>query len=233
MASKDYICEHDKKAGEILTTYMSQQGVDIDTKMNPTVQPVYSTWRQSMSRDDTPQSWSSNCQEVVDLEQKSEKRYKLVRVFGSRKYKPVGVKVKPIKTHLPEEFRIEREIIGDPLEGMPELPTNPPEFTPGKRYTEESKKVIDDNHPEGFLWEEERKLMHSMMKLQEEGFAWETEEAGNFRKDFFPPVKFPVVPHTPWVERNIPIPPGIYPEVCKLIKAKIDAGTYEPSNSSY
>ena len=43
----------------------------------------------------------------------------------------------------------------------------------------------------------------------------------------------PVVPHTPWVQRNIPIPPGIYDDVCKLIKKKLDAGVFEPSNSSY
>jgi hypothetical protein len=33
--------------------------------------------------------------------------------------------------------------------------------------------------------------------------------------------------------RNIPIPPGIYNQVCELIKRKIDAGVFEPSNSSY
>ncbi|ETW82378.1 hypothetical protein HETIRDRAFT_314923, partial [Heterobasidion irregulare TC 32-1] len=31
----------------------------------------------------------------------------------------------------------------------------------------------------------------------------------------------------------MPIPPGIYDEVCRLIKTKIAAGVYEPSNSSY
>ena len=35
------------------------------------------------------------------------------------------------------------------------------------------------------------------------------------------------------MEGNIPIPPGIYEEVCRLIKIKLDAGVYEPSNSSY
>ena len=49
----------------------------------------------------------------------------------------------------------------------------------------------------------------------------------------FPPVKMPVVDHTPWVEKNFPIPPGLYKEMTALIKRKIDAGVYEPSNSSY
>jgi hypothetical protein len=32
---------------------------------------------------------------------------------------------------------------------------------------------------------------------------------------------------------NIPIPPGLYPEVCRIIKSKMEAGVYELSNSSY
>ncbi|THU93036.1 hypothetical protein K435DRAFT_575200, partial [Dendrothele bispora CBS 962.96] len=72
-----------------------------------------------------------------------------------RKYKPVGVKVRPVKTQVPPEFHIKRDIKGDPLADMPELPTHPPEFVPGERYTEERKKIIDDNHPGDFLWPEE------------------------------------------------------------------------------
>lgn len=158
---------------------------------------------------------------------------KLVRVFGARKYKPVGVKVRPVKATLPEELRVKREIIGDPLAEMPILPTHPPEFSPGERYTIERKEIIDKNHSEDFLWPEEKKLLHHFMKVQEKGFAWDASEMGTFREDFFPPVKFPVLPHEPWVERNIPIPPGIFEEVCKVIKTKIDAGVYEPSSSSY
>jgi len=41
------------------------------------------------------------------------------------------------------------------------------------------------------------------------------------------------MPHTPWVLKNIPIPPGVFSEVCKIIKTKLEAGAYEPSNSSY
>ncbi|EEB92282.1 hypothetical protein MPER_09233, partial [Moniliophthora perniciosa FA553] len=31
----------------------------------------------------------------------------------------------------------------------------------------------------------------------------------------------PVIPHKPWVMRNASIPPGIYKEVCDIIKGKI------------
>ncbi|KAJ3720248.1 hypothetical protein DFJ43DRAFT_960074, partial [Lentinula guzmanii] len=116
---------------------------------------------------------------------------------------------------------------------MPKLSTHPPEFTPTGRYTEERKAIIDKVHEGDFLWPEERKLMHHLMMEQEKGFAWNDEERGKFREDFFPPIDMPVVPHTPWVEKNIPIPPGTYHEVCRAVKVKIDAGVYEPSNSSY
>jgi len=33
--------------------------------------------------------------------------------------------------------------------------------------------------------------------------------------------------------KNIPIPPGIKDEVCKIIRSKMEAGVYKPSNSSY
>ena len=56
---------------------------------------------------------------------------------------------------------------------------------------------------------------------------------GHFREDFFPPVEIPIIAHTPWVQRNIPIPPGIYDQVCKIIWTKMDTSVYEQSNSSY
>ena len=156
---------------------------------------------------------------------------KVVSVF--RKYKPVALKVRPQLALMPEEFRVERNITSDPLAEMPKLNPNPPEFIPGERYTAERKEIIDKNHNEEFLWPEERKLLHHLMLIQEKGFAWSPEEGGTFRTDFFPPIKFPILPHTPWVERNIPIPQGIYEDVCKILKDKIDAGVYEPSTSSY
>ena len=75
--------------------------------------------------------------------------------------------------------------------------------------------------------------MHHFMSEQNEGFAWDDSEHGRFCEDFFPPVMMPVVEHKPWVLRNMPIPPGIYGEVCKIIQTKIDAGVYERSNFSY
>ncbi|PIL26402.1 hypothetical protein GSI_12159 [Ganoderma sinense ZZ0214-1] len=115
---------------------------------------------------------------------------------------------------------------------MKPLSPHPPDFIPTGRYTEERKQIVDDLHDD-FLWPEERKLLHQLYMQHEQAFAWTDSERGSFREDFFPPVQIPVIPHTPWVQRNIPIPPGLYDEVCRIIRAKDEAGVYEPSNSAY
>src|SRR5271154_382339 len=84
---------------------------------------------------------------------------------------------------------------------------------------------------DGFLWPEEEKLAHHLIKLHEEAFAWDEQEKGNFSEDYFDPVVIPTIEHVPWVLRNIPIPPGIHDEVVKIIKNKISSGIYDPSNS--
>jgi len=149
------------------------------------------------------------------------------------KYKPVALKIRPVYAELPEEYRIKREIKGDALAGMPRLNPRPPEFVPTGRYTQERKEIIDEVHKGEFLWPEERKLLHHLLMEQNQAFAWDDTERGRFREDFFPPIVIPVVEHKPWVYRNIPIPSGIYDQVCDLVRKKIDAGVYEPSNSSY
>jgi hypothetical protein len=136
-------------------------------------------------------------------------------------------------TDLPERFRIIRNITGDPLAALPILPSKPQPFQPTGRYTLERKLFIDKAHPGDFLWPAERDLMHQFMMLHQDGFAWSDPERGHFRDDFFPPIEIPTIPHKPWAMRNIPIPPGIYNEVCDLIQRKIKAGVFEPSNSSY
>src|SRR5262249_45954873 len=93
-------------------------------------------------------------------------------------YKPVAKKVKAQLADLPDKFHIKRQIVGDPLANMPALDPNPPPFTPTGRYTEERKNIMDDMHPDDFLWEEERRLMHDFMCKQNEGFAWTEAEKG-------------------------------------------------------
>ena len=147
-------------------------------------------------------------------------------------YKKVANRIKPVATTLPEEFRIVRKIPRDPLAGLPVLPKKPPEFIAGKRYTLERKEAMKVNEG-GFLWPEEERLVHHLIKVHETAFAWTEDEKGKFSEDYFEPVMIPTIEHIPWVLRNIPIPPGIYDRVVEIIKSKIQSGVYEPSNSSY
>ena len=155
-----------------------------------------------------------------------------IHLQTKKKYKPVALKTKPVLGEISEKFRIIRDIKGDPLANMPVLNPHPPKFSPSGQYTQERKELFDKAN-EGFLWPDERHLLHHFMMLHQDTFAWDDSERGHFREDFFPPVDMPVVPHKPWVQHNIPIPLGIYDDVCKLIKRKIDARVYKPSNSSY
>ena len=152
---------------------------------------------------------------------------------AKKKYKPVALKVRPLLSELPEKFRIVRNLTGDPLADLPPLNPRPPtEFIPGTRYTTERREELRARHAK-FLWPTELDLLDDMVKNQEGAFAWTDLERGKFKSEYFPPVEMPTVEHKPWVLKNIPIPPGIYREVCEQIKRKIAAGVYESSNSAY
>ena len=147
-------------------------------------------------------------------------------------YKKVANRIKPVTTMLPEKFCIVHHIPSDPLAKLPIMPTWLPSFTPGVQYTEEQMKAQDINSS-GFLTEEEEKLIHHLIHVHENSFAWTEEEKGKFSNDYFDPVVILTVEHMQWVLKNIPIPPGKYNNIIKIIKDKITLGVYEPSNSSY
>jgi hypothetical protein len=54
---------------------------------------------------------------------------------AKKKYKPIAKKVCPVIGELPDKFRIERKIIGNPLNNLPTLNPNPPPFIPPDCYT--------------------------------------------------------------------------------------------------
>ena len=58
-------------------------------------------------------------------------------------------------------------------------------------------------------------------------------ERNSLRDDYFTLYIIPVVPHIPWTEHNIPIPPGIRKRVVQLLREKIAVELYEPSQASY
>ena len=147
-------------------------------------------------------------------------------------YKRVDKKVHPVSGTFPEEARVRRTIPEDPLLTLSPLPTKPPEFSPGQRLTQERMDNLDINH-EGFLSKEEERLFQHVLRLNEKALAFEDTDRGTLKQSYFSDYIMPTVPHTPWEYRNIPIPPGILDKVVEVLKNKIDAGAYEPSQSSY
>ena len=141
-------------------------------------------------------------------------------------------KIHPVSTQIPLKYQIKHEILTDPLDTLPSLPTHPPEFIPTPKISQERMKILNVNAT-GFLWPEEEKLFQHVMKLNEEGIAFEDVERGTLKEEFFSPYIIPTIPHTPWEYRNIPIPPGLMSKVIEVLKLKIAAGVYEQSQSSY
>ena len=70
----------------------------------------------------------------------------LIAIYASKKYKLVTLKVQPVETERLSWFQITHNIKGNPFKNIPSLSTNPPPFTPTKRYNDEQKDVIDQVH---------------------------------------------------------------------------------------
>jgi hypothetical protein len=149
-----------------------------------------------------------------------------------KKYKPVDKKIRPVDGVRPMNTLVETAVPEDPALTLPPLSSTPPDFTPTGRFTEERMKMMDIDK-NTHLWPEEKKLFKHILVLNEKAFAWGDDERGIFRRDWFSDYKFAVVDHKPWFFKNIPIPPAYKEAYMKLIKEKIDAGVYEPSQSSY
>ncbi|KAG6883183.1 hypothetical protein C0993_007477 [Termitomyces sp. T159_Od127] len=80
-----------------------------------------------------------------------------------KKYKPVALKIKPVASSVPKEFRIERKILGNPLADMPPLDPNPPPFQPSGHFTEERRQQFLKDHNTGFLTPAELNVLCDML----------------------------------------------------------------------
>jgi hypothetical protein len=148
------------------------------------------------------------------------------------KYKTVDKRVRPVPAVMPEDVKVRRTIPEDPLANLPVLPSHAPKFVPTERITQERMdKLAIDGNPN--LTEEEKQLLKYILVLNERSIAFEEHERGTFRQDYFSDYKIPVTSHEPWVDKNIPLPPGHREEIIRLLKGKIAAGVYEKTQSSY
>lgn len=113
-----------------------------------------------------------------------------------------------------------------------ELTKHPREFSPGQRLTQERWEELGIQ-ASGFLNEEEKRLAAEVLLGNEMALAWTEEHKGMFREDYFPAVRLPVLPHTPWQVRARPTPPAIREQFEELVRQKVASGVYERSNSAY
>lgn len=148
------------------------------------------------------------------------------------KYKKVEDKIRPVPTIMPEDVKVKRTLPADPLKSLPILPTHAPNFIPTERITQErmDSLAIDEN-PD--MLEEEKKLLKHILVLNSRGIAFVEKERGTFRQDYFTDYQIPVTAHVPWMDKNIPLPPGHRDEIIRMLKEKMDGGVYEKAQSSY
>ena len=147
-------------------------------------------------------------------------------------YKLVDRKVRPVPGVTPEHTKVSRQFPSDPLAKLPKLPVNPPEFVPSKKLTQERMDSLKLNENQELTLEEQKLLQHILL-VNERSIAFEENERGTFRQDYFSDYQISCMEHEPWVEKNIPIPPGYQEEILRLLREKIEGGVYEPTQSSY
>ena len=113
-------------------------------------------------------------------------------------YKPVAKKVHSVITPVDEEFYITQTLLDNLLSGLVPLPLHPLDFIPGEHCIQGHADNLDLN-PTNWLWPEKVKLIHWIVHKHEKAFAWVPTKWGHLDKWYFPPVKIPTIPHTPWV----------------------------------
>jgi transposase InsO family protein len=151
---------------------------------------------------------------------------------AAAKYKPVDRKVRPVPGVMPEDARTIRRFPSDPLAGYEKPPLNPLPFKDGKRVTRERLNKLD-LFKSGFLWPQETRIAEDVLLRREGSLAFDETEKGRFSDEYFSGYKIPVIPHEPWQEKPIRLPPAWMPAIHKLFKEKVLNGTYEPTQSSY
>ncbi|KAG2336909.1 hypothetical protein BDR05DRAFT_896098, partial [Suillus weaverae] len=146
-------------------------------------------------------------------------------------YKPVAKKVYTMPTTTPPKYRVMCERAPEPLVGLPDISSHPPDFIPGMHFTQACMDKIDLD-PMNWLWPEELKLICWLVCIHEL-VLYNTSEYGCLNERYFLPYKIPTVLHAPWSQCNIPILPSMIGEVTCIIKEKILSGIYEPSMAAY
>jgi len=108
-----------------------------------------------------------------------------------------------------------------------------PQKTTRKFTQERIDKILKDMESYNFLWPEERDLFVYTLIKNEAAIAFEDEDRGTLKEEYFSPYKIPHVPHKPWQEKGIRIAPALRQRIIDLLQLKIRAGVYEYCQSPY
>jgi hypothetical protein len=147
------------------------------------------------------------------------------------KYKTVDRKINPAPGVTPENAKTIRNFPENPLDSLPAIPLIPPPFKDGRRVTKNRLEKLNLN-ANGFLSAEELRIFEYILLVNENAIAFDESEKGKFRDDYFSPYIIPTMPHVPWAESMIPIPPSLRDQVNQLLREKIKNGTYERTEST-
>jgi hypothetical protein len=109
---------------------------------------------------------------------------------------------------------------------------HPSDFMPSEFLMQECLNVLCLK-ANGFLQLEEEKLLIHILRMNKMGLAWTEAEKGRFSDEYFTPIKIPVIEHTPWAHKNLPIPPGILYDIIKIFKDKSTMRVYKHLDASY
>ena len=155
-----------------------------------------------------------------------------VDTYGA--YKRVDKKIKPVSQRIPPEFKVTRTVPYDLLTTLVPINMNFLDPKPTQKLTQERiDKINNDLLSHDFLSPEERKLFLYVLIKNKAAIAFVDEDRGTLKESYFSPYKIPHIPHEPWQQKNIPIPPGLREKVIELLQLNIKAGVYKPCQSSY
>ncbi|MBW0582439.1 hypothetical protein O181_122154 [Austropuccinia psidii MF-1] len=152
---------------------------------------------------------------------------------SAAKYKSVLKKVKPVNEPMPQDINpplgrppLSRDPYNSPLSLKPPKPLVTSKITQGRFE-------LINFGPTGWLSEAERSLLMSFIVLREKANSFSAEERGLLKHSYAKPYKIPVIQHTTWKKKPIPIPKPTIPQFIELVRERIRTGLYEQSTSSY
>ena len=152
--------------------------------------------------------------------------------FGA--YKWVDKKINPVAQAIPPEFKVTRTMSYDSLLTLVPPNIHFKKVTPTNKFTQEHiDKLTNEMHTDNFLLPKEIQMFLYILVKNEAAIAFEDIHRKTLKESYFSPYKIPHVPHVPWQDKNIPIPPGLRDKVMELFQLKIKAGVYEPCQSPY